>query len=365
MNSKVRKMIVRLLSTKYINQGYSEVAAEDLVSRKISRENKNYPKKVRKIAKRHGFLPATVLALGITEDNYREYLSDIDYYRLTPLNGIYHPWVNNKITLKYLLGDLASLMPKYFYQILGDGQLLKLFECPEQLDDSAEGVLALLKKEKSLAIKRTEGYGGVGFYKACIDAQGVLRVNDEEFTEERFVKLVNALSNYLIMEYLECAGLPAKIYPKTANSIRIIWGKVDGKQYEIGNFIKFGDKSSGYVDNLTSGGVSCPIDADGRFNGGYTKIEGVMLEIAEHPDTHVVLEGKLAEWQEIRDYAQKVMERLPQLSYCGFDFVISDKGIKLLEINDMSGLLTLQKNCPLLKYKEDNFYLKRLAELKA
>ena len=360
----IREIVVKILSFKYKNKGYADVTAEDMVSRRISEfRNRSYPSKIRKLAKKHGFLPSTVLALGITEENYSDYLSDTDYYKLGPLNGDYHPWVNNKITLKYLLGDLACCMPRYFYQIEEDGYILKLFECPEECEASAAGIIKLLKKERSLAIKRLKGFGGAGFYKAYYDENDNLYVNDVKYTEEEFDKFLGTIPNYLVLEYLESAGLPAQIYPKTANSIRVIIGKEGGKQYHISNFIKFGNAESGYVDNLTGGGISCPIDENGEFSFGYTKVKGVMVEVTEHPDTHVKLCGKLQEWDEIQEMAQKVMARLPQLTYCGFDFVISDKGIKILEINDMSVFLTTQKYSPWLKNKEDNFYLKRLEKL--
>ena len=111
MNSKLRVTIIKALSFKYKQKGYSVIAADEMVSLHLVENLKGkYSRNVRKIAKRHGFLPSTVLALGITEDNYQDYLCDDDYFKLTPLNGIYHPWVNNKITLKYLLGDMASVM---------------------------------------------------------------------------------------------------------------------------------------------------------------------------------------------------------------------------------------------------------------
>lgn len=364
MNNKKRTIIIRALSFKYKLRGYSEIAADEMVARQLTEHIKGkYPRKVRKIAKKYGFLPSTVLALGITEDNHQDYLSDNDYYKLTPLNGIYHPWVNNKISLKYLLGEMAGIMPKYYFQIIKDGEVIRMFECSKEHEASVDGIISLLRSERVLALKRLEGYGGAGFYKVYYSEKGQLYLNDEICSEEKFRELLFHLSDYLVMEYLECSGLPAQIYPKTANSIRVIFGKVDGELYSIGNFIKFGNLESGYVDNLTGGGISCPIDNQGMFRIGYTKEQGVMIEIEEHPDTHAKLSGKLDEWEEIIEMAHKVMERLPQLSYCGFDFVISDKGIKILEINDMSGFLTLQKDCPLLKNKENNFYLKRLEKL--
>lgn len=363
MKASLRRKIVSFMALKYKRKGFSCIAAEDMVSQLISQRMKgNYSRRVWKTARRHGFLPSTVLALGINEENYMNYLSDRDYYSITPFNGKYHAWVNNKITLKYLLGDMASYMPRYFFQIQKDGTILKLFECPKGIEATSEGVLKLLYQEKSLAIKRIEGLGGAGFYKAYLGEGNAIYVNDRLYSEADFVDFISEIPNYLIMEYLESTGLPASIYPKTSNSIRVIYGKHEGKWYNIGNFIKFGNAGSGYVDNLYGGGISCPVDGKGTFSFGYAMENGIMIRIDEHPDTKVALSGQLECWNEIVQMAMDVMEHLPQLSYCGFDFVISDKGIKILEINDMSGLKTIQKNTPLLQNREDNFYLKRLEE---
>lgn len=60
---------------------------------------------------------------GLTEENFTEYLSDYDYYRIWPLNSWTRIWVNDKMTLKYMLAntDLGDVMPKYYYYMSQDG----------------------------------------------------------------------------------------------------------------------------------------------------------------------------------------------------------------------------------------------------
>ena len=41
-----------------------------------------------------------------------------------------------QLTLKYLLGDLSSYLPDYYYQINKDIGIIKLMDCPENLDNS-------------------------------------------------------------------------------------------------------------------------------------------------------------------------------------------------------------------------------------
>jgi hypothetical protein len=215
---------------------------------------------------------------------------------------------------------------------------------------------------KAVALKCLYGDSGIGFYKVEYKDSNFV-VNDKKINETECKQFLLGLDDYLVMEYLESAGIGAEIYPKTANSIRYIIGVYKGKQYKIGSFIKFGNANSGYVDNLSGGGISCPVNQEGYFQYGYEKVDGVMTEIQYHPDTKHKLEGTIEEWSEIENIVQLVMKRLPQLTHMGFDFVVSTKGVKILEINDKSGLLTIQKNHPLLKNKEDNFYIHRLEEL--
>ncbi len=329
----------------------------------LDKDNKlKCDKKTKKFAHKHGFFASTVIALKINEKNYKNYLSDYDYWRMFPLDKQYHSWIDNKLEIKYLLGDLSNCMPEYYFQIENKKSILKLMDCPNKYKNEFEDICSLLKSKKTLGIKAVIGYGGANFYKAEYKNNKIY-VNDKIQTEEEFIEFLKSLKNYLIMEYLDCSGIAAQIYPKTANSIRYIIGIENNKQYKISRFIKFGDSTSGYVDNLSSGGITCPIDENGFFEYGYTKKNGILEKIQIHPDTKVKLEGKIIEWTQIEELTQKILNRLPQLKHVGFDYVITQNGIKLLEINDMSGLLTTQKHTPLLKNKKDNYYLIQIEKI--
>lgn len=280
----IRKIITRLGSYYWIKKGFKKENVYRFMEELKNEHKHNYDREIKRFAKKYEFFPSTVLALGITKENYKDYLRDYDYWRLFPLDGKYHKWIDNKLDLKYLLGDLGKYMPEYYFQITKEYGILKLLDCPKKFDNSIKSILNLLFDKKMIGIKPVKGYGGAEFYKVEVINNEIL-VNDEKYNESEFENFVLNLNNYLIMEYLECSGLPAKIYPKTANSLRYIIGIEDGKQYKISNFIKFGNKKSGYVDNFYSGGITCPVDNKGNFNGGYVKVKGVLEKIDIHPDT--------------------------------------------------------------------------------
>lgn len=355
----IRRILNRIEIAKWKRKGFNNNNISNFMYFLKEENKKKYNKNITKFSKKHGFFPSTVVALDINEENYKDYLSDYDYAKLYPLDGKYHMWIDNKITLKYLLGDLSEYMPNYYYQIEKKSGIFKILDCPEELENSIDGLFKLLKNKKELALKDIFGCQGKGFYKLSFNNNEIF-IDDKKVQYTEFQNFIESLDEYIVTEYVKSTGVIKEIYSKTANSIRYIIGIDESKIYKISQFIKFGNKNSGYVDNLSNGGIVCPIDENGKFEFGYVKINGVMEKIYEHPDTKHKLIGIIEEWNQLEQIAMKIVKRLPQLIHFGFDFVVTDKGVKLLEINDMSGLLTTQKHTPLLKNKEDNFYLKQL-----
>lgn len=64
-------------------------------------------------ALKRGFFPGRVKLYGLNEENYRNYLPDFNYFMLHPLNHHFKIWVNDKLTLKYILNsnDCYDSMP--------------------------------------------------------------------------------------------------------------------------------------------------------------------------------------------------------------------------------------------------------------
>ena len=65
-----------------------------------------------------GFLAESAVAYNLKEaEHIEDYLSDYEYYRIWPLNSWERIWINDKLTLKYMLAGTKydRYMPKYFY----------------------------------------------------------------------------------------------------------------------------------------------------------------------------------------------------------------------------------------------------------
>lgn len=97
--------ILRKLLKKYLmNRGFSAYMAPRF-ARMFFSEFKmgKVPLKEKLWAMKRGFLPSRIEVYGLNNDNYRQFLSDYEYLRLHPINNDFEIWINDKITLKYVL----------------------------------------------------------------------------------------------------------------------------------------------------------------------------------------------------------------------------------------------------------------------
>ena len=141
-------------------------------------------------AQKRGFLSENISYLGLTDDNYTNYLSDFDYFQLHPINGAYSRWIDGKVTIKFILQPFSEFLPKYYYHIY-DNEVLKLMDCPEGLDSGIQGIIDLLKTTRFLAAKPVSGTLGEGFYKLAYDGQDYL-LNDKSTSEPEIIGLINS-----------------------------------------------------------------------------------------------------------------------------------------------------------------------------
>lgn len=283
----------------------------------LIRDYKAYGKSmsILKIADIHkkGFTVGDWILLRMTEENYKYFLNSRDYYSIHPINGWYSDWIDNKLTLKYILNgtSLSDNMPEYYYLIDETGAVKPLIDCQiekEQFD--TEDIAELLQKKGVLALKLSKGSLGRGFYKLeySPDTRGGYLVNDVEYNLEEFKCFLNGLKDYLVTEYLRPHTDLAKFSPNTANSLRYVACRVDGKLRLFKSFIRLGTKKSGQVENFNSGGVLCYIDESGHFSNGYviTNFETKSVElISKMVDSDLELTGNIPLWDEINNCVAK------------------------------------------------------------
>lgn len=309
-----------------------------------------------------GFSALHWLTLDLDDEKCKEYMSTVDYYRYHPYNGDYSMWIDDKLTLKYICAGtkLAKYLPDYYFQIDKNGNVLPLPDCEEKLRNSGFlGIIETLDDKKCLAIKSIKGDSGTGFYKAEKTGEGYL-LNGKLFSSKEFISELEKLRGYIVTEYLRQHEYFNGWSVGATCGVRYLAGRVNSRLVRLDSFIRFGTKSSNFVDNLHAGGFVCFIDRNGNLGTrGYLfdKTSCRVSDIDRHPDTQKLLIGKIPMWNEIEEAVADFSDWFPQLKYLGFDFVVTDDcKIKVLEINSLSGIDVSQFDIPAREKGMMNFF---------
>lgn len=288
----------------------------------------------------HGFLSYRMdLYPELCKDNWQNYMTDFEYRWLRHINPKYRNWMEDKLTIKYLLADFNEFLPGYYFFTscrAGENRVIPLMDSPEGVEASIEGILSLVREQGIMAFKPDEGSHGEGFYKVTYSTEEGFALNGEPATEERVADILREPGNqYLVSEYIELHPDLKKIYPGSVNTVRITVFKRDGVIPQVGNaYLRIGSERSGAVDNVVAGGFVAEVDVEtGRFGDARTLVNNRLVHEKVHPDTGVPMEGRLPHWDFVKDAVLRMAQAVPQLEYMGFDVAITEEGLKLLEVN--------------------------------
>lgn len=320
-------------------------------------------------AYKNGFFSHKIKSLRLTEDNYQDFLPDFEYYRLHPINGIFSRWIDDKLTIRYILDPFSEYLPKYYYHLYKD-EILPLQDCPIDAGQTIDDIINLLKVEKALALKLLASSTGDGFIKLGFE-DGRFLINNEEVQLESLRTSINewmkiGRGGYLITEYLYPCRELAQFWENTPNAIRV---SVIRNKHEApvinGAYIRFGTRKTGLIDNTDAGGVTCEIDLDdGRFFDGIMFIDKIIHECRHHPDTNDLVEGTIPRWSQIKEKILEISAYISEVIYMGFDVIVTDDGFKIIEINSHQGISNLQVYSPFMKDEITNRFFTRLIDQK-
>lgn len=307
------------------------------------------------------------MILGITDNVKDSYLSTVEYCSLHPFTGSESSWIDDKLTLKYILQGttLSEYMPKYYYQVECDGKILKLMDAPEGYFNTIDDIINLLNNKGTLAFKKIKASLGEGFYSVSKEGSEYF-VNGNRFSDKELYDFIASVSGYLVMELLKPNAYFSKYNNTSVGCLRYIIGrKFDGSIIDIYSFMRIGTRKSGSVENFNRGGVLIILNEEGRFETGYVLDEASCnsRNITRHPDNDLPLQGIIPKWCEVKSVSRMVAEILPQLNYLGIDFVITeDNNLKILEINSLTSLDSIQLDKSIFDTKGGAFFKERLGK---
>lgn len=318
--------------------------------KKLSDDEKAFPTddETKKWAMSRGFFPGRVALYGLSEENYKDYLPDYNYFMMHPINHHFRIWVNDKLTLKYVLNSngCEETMPEYYLYVENNGDYTYMMDAPADIPKDKDFLFNLLKIKGTLAAKPNSGTsGGRGFMKLEY-RDGDIYENNKPITREDFEAFLPQMGNYVVTEYCYQHKDLAKIWPESECTLRIIMIKLPReKHFEASewkcviSFARFGATTSGGASNLSAGGIGVGFDFEtGAFwDTGlrYRRFcESGNWVVTEHPDTHVQWKGfYLPNWKQVRTTIERVCKHIDSLDYLGLDVIITPDGFKFCEIN--------------------------------
>lgn len=289
---------------------------------------------------KRGFLSYRIKQYGLTEENYREFLSDFDYFWLNRINNDYQIWVNDKTTFRYLMEPFKAYIPDYYLSLFkrsGDDKVCvaRMCDCPEGIEGSVDGLCRLLKEKKKLAMKASAGTHGDGFYCLAYE-DGQMTANGQVVDRDGLEELINGLrSYYVVTEYIQMHDDMKKIYARSVNSIRVMVINADGYNPEImQTYMRIGSSKTGYTDNVGYGGICAMVDREsGELYRPETITNHVFNPCPTHPDTGTPIAGKIPNWELICTKIKEICRYMAELEYLGFDIAVTNDGFRVIEIN--------------------------------
>lgn len=304
-------------------------------------------------ALRRGFVAEKIDLYGLTEENYKDFLSDWDYYRMFPLNNQYSKWIDDKLTMKYTLSKYDEYLPEYYCQIDKTGGYNYLMNWPEELPKNGDPAVLckLLQQKQYLAAKQLAGSAGEGFYKLAYK-DGSYYANGIAYDEAGFEDFLIQLKGYLFTEFIVQCTRYEEIYPNTTHTLRVQTLRRNGENARcVFSFIRWGGKNANYSVTHVGDGVTAVVDRQtGMIDYGFYRDEkGRWIHADTHPDTGVSVVGKIPRWEEIVAKCSEIHNYMSELEYLGFDVIITENSFKLCEINSHSGIRGVQHVIPLMK----------------
>lgn len=320
--------------------------------------NESFFKKLWALQK--GFRPTRIQQYCLTPDNYKQYLSDVDYFRLHPLNNHFAFWINDKITLRYMMPESIqvddkemSLMPKYYLYVENDGHFSYLLDAPHDILRDSDFLYNLLLQKQELAMKPSNGAGGIGFVKLSYK-DGLIYWNNEVISRQELFNNINKIHGYIVTEYIHQHEQLNNVWSASENTLRIVAVRNYEDQYNgghidiISSYVRFGSQVSKGVCNMAAGGLNLSFDFHtGKYGDYMTRHRRFCVDdnirFTAHPDSNQSLVGQIIPHiDKIQAAVYALCNHLSSLEYFGIDIIVGQDDVKILEVNTLPGLDSIQ-----------------------
>ncbi len=171
--------------------------------------------------------------------------------------------------------------------------------------------------------------------------KGIFSLDYNSFVNQGGIKLFSD-GDFIIEEILNQKGFLHEVNPSSVNTMRVNTLLDKGEAEALCCFLRTG-RQGGITDNLHSGGILWQLDVNnGKIMFG-VQADGRIVD--KHPDSNIRLSGKeLKGFHEAIHICLEAQKRIPEIPQVGWDVVISEDGVYLIEGNSGSGFWNCEKN---------------------
>ncbi len=284
-----------------------------------------------------GYLADQYVLYDFAHCDWREYLSEFDWYRSRAINGDYSFILNNKPVCSDILKQYVRVPQTYALKM---GRRITLSDGKAATDT----VLLELLREKKISIVKPISRGkGLNIFLIAYQSGG-FSCNGRPISEQALLRLLNKKKEWFLSEYIHQADYLNKIYDKTANTIRLITLRDPGTQRFKSFFAvqRLGTKQTEPVDNGSQGGLIAKIHMETGALSHARSLHNTNVYV-QHPDSLAPIEGVIIpNWKQLQQELVQVAEHFPYLSFIAWDILVTDDGYCVIEANASSGVNIIQ-----------------------
>lgn len=128
-------------------------------------------------------------------------------------------------------------------------------------------------------------------------------------------------SNYIVQEVVAQHETLASIHPQSLNTIRVISFLFQGEAHISSSILRMGVAGS-RLDNVSTGGLACPILPDGTLEK--EAMDKQSQWTTSHPGGAIFAEIKVPSYQRILDAVRRAHKDIPHFRIIGWDFSIDE-----------------------------------------
>lgn len=241
--------------------------------------------------------------------------------------------------LQYSLAVNNQTKAQIFHDKPKFNETFSKFVYREWLDtrsSSLEQIDAFISRNKRVIAKPFNGTEG----------NGIFIVDDNSSQDKtKIFDLINNGHHHVLEEVVKNHPAINALNPHALNTLRIVTILDEkNKVHILCTVLRIGVSGS-IIDNLSQGGIVCPIDA----TAGTICKNGIDLwgkEYTCHPESKISLLGyQIPLWEEVLNVINQAASIVQEVKYVGWDIAITDKdSIEIIEANPNPGVQLLQSD---------------------